>query len=267
MEVPYVVYTEPSNLAVDVDPQAELKLYFNHDLNPASVTTATVYLLSVNDQQPVRGSVTYRQRLITFKAAAPLLPGAYRLTCLGGNTGVKDVLGEPLPKDFVLQFDVSSTITIPAPQIIAPVDQSLVAAPPTLTWQAVPEIKRYQVQLSLAPDFNVVAWPQPGEMMNFVYAADGQAVSVVPGVDLPDGYYYFRVCGEGGPWSLPVGFALKKSLSETPGQAVSGLVFVGADPELFAVNVTGREISLHFDRSLDATSVTPKTVYVIKKPL
>ncbi|AOQ24704.1 hypothetical protein MTAT_20490 [Moorella thermoacetica] len=266
MEVPYVVYTEPSNLAVGVDPRAELKLYFNHDLNPASVTTATVYLLYVPDQKPVRGSVAYRQRVVTFQPASPLLSGAYRLSVLGGPTGVKDVLGEPLPKDYVLQFEVSAQEAIPAPVVIEPADQSLISPPPTFVWQAVPGVKRYEVQMSSSPDFNVLVWPNPGDAIDFVYAPDSQTVMVTPGTDLPEGYYYFRVRADGGVWSTSIGFALGKDVQRHE-VLILPLSLSKVTPELFAVNVDSRNITLTFNFPLDATTVTADNVYVIKRQI
>jgi len=260
MTIPYVVVSSPENMAQGVDLAAPVEAYFNVDLNPATVSAAKVLLLDLTNRQAVAGNVTYDQRKVTFTPSALLSPLThYQLIVLGGEDGVKNVLGEPMPQSYKTEFTTGEG-TAAAPTIIKPADRTVVSYPFTIEWTggAAP----YEVQVAVDAGFQVIYWPLNNDQVSVVYIDDG--VLVVPDRQFEDGFYYVRVRSANGPWAAPVGFAVDSKAQEALSVPLS---VVSVYPSPFAANVATNKVVLEFNQDLNQATVNANSVYIVKIPL
>ncbi|MEW6770016.1 MAG: Ig-like domain-containing protein [Bacillota bacterium] len=269
LNAPYVMFSEPKMLAEDVDPAKPVVVWFNRDLDPGTVSAATVRLLDLTNRVPVSGEVIYTGRQVTFRPDRPLAPESrHQLVVLGGESGVKDILGTAMAQTFTLEFVTGALTGAVVPVVISPAEQEAVAPTFTILWTAVGE-GFYEVQVASDLDFTKVVWPLDGEGYTTVFSEDGSFASVVPARPLEPGYYFVRVRMSGEAWSRPVGFAVY--VREEPLVAenvVDELKVVNMLPSPFSGNVSldiGK-IVLEFNRELDPQSVSSKSVYVVKLP-
>jgi hypothetical protein len=112
---PEITVTSPKDKATDASPGKELTATFSEALDPASVTEDTFLLVVEATGDVVTGKVTYdpatrKARLRPDKALLPL--AAYRATV---TAGVKDLVGNPMPKDHEWSFQTTAETAPPEP--------------------------------------------------------------------------------------------------------------------------------------------------------
>jgi hypothetical protein len=103
-QAPQVADTGPEPGAVDVPANVLPQVSFSEPVDPATVTPATVRLVDAQGA-PVTaeaGSPTVDGSTVTIRPARPLAEEqTYRIAVTGGDGGVTDLAGNPLPSDYV----------------------------------------------------------------------------------------------------------------------------------------------------------------------
>jgi len=112
---PEVIATSPKDKATSASPGAELTATFSEALDPSSVSADTFTLVAAATGDVVTGKVSYdpatrKARLRPDRALLPL--AAYRATI---SAGVKDLVGNPMPKDHEWSFQTTADTTPPGP--------------------------------------------------------------------------------------------------------------------------------------------------------
>ena len=112
---PEVAATSPKDGSNDVSPGAEITATFSEAVDPATVAGETFTLVVETTGQTVTGKVTYdpatrRGRLRPEKSLLPLT--TYRAVV---SAGVKDLVGNPMPKDFEWSFQTTADASAPEP--------------------------------------------------------------------------------------------------------------------------------------------------------
>ena len=112
---PEVRATTPKDGSNDASPAAEVTATFSEAVDPATVVGDTFTLMAETTGQTVTGKVTYdpatrKARLRPERSLLPLT--TYRATI---GTGVKDLVGNPMAKDFAWSFQTTADTTPPEP--------------------------------------------------------------------------------------------------------------------------------------------------------
>ncbi len=106
---PTIATRNPASNATGVPISTGVVITFSEPMNAATVTTSTFYLQTGGN--PVSASLNYDapNRRATLQPYAPLTPStAYLVTVKGGESGVKDVAGNPLVADDTWTFTTGS---------------------------------------------------------------------------------------------------------------------------------------------------------------
>jgi hypothetical protein len=110
---PALVESLPQPAAARVSPNVQPELRFSEDLDPESVTGTTVHL--TQDGVPLAFSAQCGGATLRVTPATLLVAGVgHRLTVRGGQHGVRDLAGNPLPADQTIDFVTSLDPTPPA---------------------------------------------------------------------------------------------------------------------------------------------------------
>ena len=135
---PTVTATTPADGAADVAVNSTLSISFSEPLNPATLTTASVTVVSSGGGAgaAIAGSITFSGTTGTFTPAAPLA-GVTRYT-VTITTAVKDLAGNSLASDYVLSFTTLALPDVTPPTVISstPVNDAVnvaVTVAPTVT--------------------------------------------------------------------------------------------------------------------------------------
>jgi hypothetical protein len=112
---PDVTATTPKDGATNASPGTELTATFSEAIDPSTVVGQTFTLIAEATGQVVTGKVTYdpatrKARLRPDKALLPL--AAYRATI---TAGVKDRVGNAMPKDYAWSFQTTADTTAAEP--------------------------------------------------------------------------------------------------------------------------------------------------------
>ncbi|WP_283745766.1 Ig-like domain-containing protein [Sideroxydans sp. CL21] len=113
---PTVQTTSPASSAYAVGTNSSFTVTFSEAMDPLTVSAATI-LLRDSSNSPVRGSVTYLNRVATFTPSSGLLPSTnYTATV---TTNVKDITGNSLASAYTWNFSTGA-----APDTVPPVVSS-----------------------------------------------------------------------------------------------------------------------------------------------
>ena len=118
---PTVLSTNPAAAAVGVCINKALNVTFSEPMNPLTITTATVTLVTISGVS-VQGVVSYDAQtdIATFTPNANLTgtPATnYTATIEGGPNGVKDVAGNALVANYITTFTTNSSRCTTAPSL------------------------------------------------------------------------------------------------------------------------------------------------------
>ncbi|MGB9856355.1 MAG: Ig-like domain-containing protein, partial [Caldisericum exile] len=114
---PSVFSTSPSNGAVNVPVNATISAVFTKAMDSNTINTSTV-ILKDSSNNLVSGTVSYDSstNTVTFQPSAYLsFSTTYTFTILGGSSGVKDTLGNPMASDYSISF----TTRPQGPQVVS----------------------------------------------------------------------------------------------------------------------------------------------------
>lgn len=118
-EGPTVVSSVPAQGATGVLPTATISVTFSENVDATTITAANIFLRLTSGGANVPGTLSFNAgtRTATFTPSSPLTQGAaYSLTV----NGVKDVLGNAMPAQFVLNFTVGDS-TPPTVSSVLPI--------------------------------------------------------------------------------------------------------------------------------------------------
>jgi hypothetical protein len=255
-----VMLTSPNNGDTNVSLSTVIQVWLSHDLNPGSVTDATMMLWDLTNNVVVAGTVCYAAKCITFTPNQLLMPSAqYQVVVIGGQNGIKDIFGKNMVQNYQVQFYTAASTSVPTPSIIQPADRTLVSQPFTITWTG--GQAPYNVQIALDAGFQSIYWPISGDDISVVQAtADGG--TCIPGRMFDNSFYYVRVCSSGGAWSNTIGFAVSSVMPSIP---VGPLNLLVASPSPFAANQSTNQLQLSFDRPINPA--TAGGIYIVQIPL
>jgi hypothetical protein len=113
---PEVIATSPKDKATDAKPAAEITATFSEAVDPSTVVAETFNVVIAATGEAVTGKVTYdpATRRARFRPDSALLPlSAYRATV---SAGVKDLVGNPMEKDYQWSFQTAAEVAPPSPQ-------------------------------------------------------------------------------------------------------------------------------------------------------
>lgn len=112
--LPAITSVSPANGATGIDVATEIQVYFNKEMEPASVSAATV-TLSDEFGNPVSGSVSYdvMARAALFTPGAALVGLASYTAAV--TTGVADLEGNSLAADYTWVFSTAALGTVSTP--------------------------------------------------------------------------------------------------------------------------------------------------------
>lgn len=258
--MPFVLETDPVNMAVDVPVSTAISITFSTDMDPATLP-GNVIVQTTSGGVKVEGDITYRDRAAVFRPARPLDPGTSYTVIVAGDahledgkfTGVRSILGYPMAGVFTFTFTTATCEELPAPVPVAPAGMSTVALGRVrFAWTGVSGAADYEVQVSTSPTMEPLLW-----------GAVVAGTEVVPDSVFEEGNYFWRVRAcqvveksspdgtvytdhKPGLWSPVVSFAValpeagSAESSEVP-VAEAGLlspaVTVGVEPSLDSIVV------------------------------
>ena len=265
--MPFVLETDPVNMAVDVPVSTAISITFSTDMDPATLP-GNIVVQTTSGGAKVEGNITYRDRVAVFRPARPLDPGTSYTVIVAGDahledgrfTGVRSILGYPMAGVFTFTFTTVAYGELPAPAPVAPAGMSTVAPGRVrFAWTDVAGAADYEVQVSASPTMETLLW-----------STTVTGTEVVPAWVFEEGNYFWRVRArravekstpdgtvytdyEPGLWSPVVSFAA--ALPEAGSVESSGVPV--AEAELLSPAVT-----VDVEPSLD--SLVVRLPYVVR---
>jgi len=110
---PTVTYTDPVPNERAVSINTDITAVFSENMDPATVTTATFIVKDTYNNQ-ISGTVTTNGTNVTFSPDSDFdYDTIYTATIIGGDSGVKDLAGNPLASDYTWSF--TSRQDVPKP--------------------------------------------------------------------------------------------------------------------------------------------------------
>lgn len=111
-----IVSVAPAENATGVSTTAEIRVQFTTDMNPSTITPATITVIDENNNA-VAGTVTYdaATRTATFVPASPLGDNVTYTVTL--SRGILDTAGNALPYTVQYRFTSVDAANVPAPEI------------------------------------------------------------------------------------------------------------------------------------------------------
>lgn len=271
-----VIGVNPAHNEQGVPVNVSLSIEFSTDMDTDSISTSNIILKVVNGAEVNGYAIDYinvhRRAIITL--AEDLEPGvSYELRVEGGEDGVSSITGDYLPETKSFRFTTSYLTSITAPQNLS---VSISNGYPTVTWDVPAEYDptkepTYEVRISTSSDpLSVDIWPASGDINTLM----GTTLNVPK--KLPEGPYYAHVkaANEDGvsDWATAA-FAVEAEVIEpTPsepsdGGGVTADSFYVSDvyPKHGSVDITPENIIIAFVGSLDESTITSDSVYVVPK--
>lgn len=206
--LPYVISTTPSNMSVDVATSTDISIVFSTDMDVASLQE-NIVVQEAATKKRVAGTISYKDRVATFRPAEPFEPGTmYIVTIVGDGDlndgkqdGVKSILGYPMPGVFTVIFTTAASKTLPAPEVVFPAANTTINPEDIrFEWLPVDGAVKYDVELSAVPEMDPLIW-----------RASVAGTTAVPAEKPGEGNYFWRVRAVGqdgtrGMWSAVVSF-------------------------------------------------------------
>lgn len=208
---PLVVDTTPDGYSTEVDTRTDIQVTWNTDLNRDHLKDSL--FLSDDKGQNVEIQISYSNRTLILQPVGELMANTrYTLRIVGGTdgqnnpVGIRDILNNPLAKDFVLAFNTVTTAILDAPYLVYPVNQTIIQQQPVFKWEPVDGAVSYQIKVSTTTSLVPVVWPSDSDIVDFA------TTEISPGYQFPDGTYYWAVrgvtaSGAYGEWSTVYSFS------------------------------------------------------------
>src|ERR1700688_5016337 len=130
--IPTVISTNPLNAAINIPINRKITATFSEAMNPATVTTAGVFALTVTTGGAVvPGTATYVaiDNTVIFSPTANLLPNKQYTATI--STAAQNAAGNGLAANYVFSFTTGATADLTAPTITSTVPASAAINVPT----------------------------------------------------------------------------------------------------------------------------------------
>lgn len=187
-----VLETSPSNYATEVATTISITVTFNIDLDSRYIKDY-VYLTDARGVH-IESRVVYKRKTITVTPLNPLDPGkTYQLFIIGDADltdnkpeGVRSIVGDPMPGNFILTFTTDGEAAIEPPGLILPGYGSVMRQNPIFSWEPVDGAVGYNIRISKSNRFDVLVFPENPDQ---VYTE----TEIEPAITWAEGIYYWSV--------------------------------------------------------------------------
>lgn len=222
-----IISTSPEAHMSNANVNSNIEITFSADVNPLSfqnnivvfedyknVYTKISDLKNYTNFNIVKGTISYKDRVLTFKPEVPFNINMMYIVML--NNGIKDIVGNILNKKFVFAFRTESVASNVKAEFIYPTFGTIVNKMPTFQWKN-QFTETYIFQMSKTNTFEVLLEDifVPGKQ-------ESENITYTPNIKVNEGVYYVRVKSENGEWSDPLQFFYKEitdavvSMEDTP---------------------------------------------------
>lgn len=268
-----IVDISPANNELNVPLNKSMSVRFAMDMDVNTITNGTLLLSQVNGNA-VPCTVTYERTARTAYVTPNQLLDAgveYRLTVLGGASGILTVTGVVLPETRSFEFITAGDIIMTAPTNLT---TSVIGGKVSISWLQpdqynpldVPQYEAYVSTSNLDPDADsgAIVWPLASDSISLI-----SQTSINVGKDLNSGNYYVYVRGVDQKQSSPWVFSqiyVEPAVVSGGGSSNNFSVFEVVDtyPKMDTVNIMPNTIKVLFTNNIDIGTINPQSVYVIK---
>ncbi len=266
-----IVEVTPANNELSVPLNQGITIRFAMDMDVSTITNGTLLLHIINGGS-VACTVTYDPTTRTGHIVPNnilITNTSYRVTIIGGITGVKTITGVTLEESKNFEFTTTGTILITAPTNL----QAIVTGSKVeISWvqpdQYDPvDIPRYEVYVSTSnlnpvSDPGSIVWPIATDSL-----ANITQTSITVQRDLPSGTYYVYVRGVtntlDGAW---VSTQIYIPPADTVTSSNDSVFEVSAVyPKDATANIAPTTIKILFTSAINMTTVDSQSVYVLTK--
>lgn len=200
-----VLSTSPSLTETRVSVHRDIQIEFSMDVNPITIKGRVVVLRDFNrvyknleslkdyaQYAPVKGDVSYKEKVVTFTPEEPLEPDMGYIIMV--NTGIASITGEQLKGLFVSTFFTEKTASYGRVEILKPKYGCISEYFPVFTWKNNLS-PSYMFQISKANTFEVLSFEGYA-----IGGTDSEIIEYKPDFVPMEGIYYVRVRAEGSEW-------------------------------------------------------------------
>ena len=201
-----VLNISPNHQSSNVNVNSEIQITFSADINPASFNKNIVILEDYNkiykninslkdysQYSVVKGSISYKDKVLTFTSEEPLHTDTCYIIMLNG--GITDITGNKMIKKHVSCFYTESVASFPRCEIVSPKYGSIVNAIPEFVWKN-QYSESYCFQISKTNTFELLLYNEiiPGNKIE-------ENMRHTPVFNAEEGMYHIRIKSENGEWS------------------------------------------------------------------
>lgn len=200
----FIYKTIPRHTEEKIPLDQKIDIYFMIDMDKPSIREEHIILFNLTEQLVEPVQFDYNRRILSITPLSNLLPNNhYQLQIVGGEKGVKDIVGRKMPQTYEVEFTTKDVEGIKPPRILTPTDLSSVREAVQIELEPNLDVDYYELQISKSNTFHNLVWPTNEEK---VYRTS--EIRVIPDIAYQTGQYYMRV--------RSVGFdGLKSSWSPT----------------------------------------------------
>ena len=267
-----VVGIVPSNNESNINVNTKIDIKFSKYMKADTVNPSNIILRKINGEE-----VDYELIYTSATMSAKIIPETsleygtqYEIFIAGGAEALLGITNDYLPESKIYRFTTTYNTSLSAPQDLATtVDNGYVS----LTWDRpaqydVAMVPSYEVMISESNDvLNAPVWPASGDLNK-----TGQLALNVP-KRFEDGQYYAYVRAydniSTGEWASTSFYIESTVVVPTPGgnSGGDGDIFSFNIAETYpaknAVDITPEKVILIFDSSVDVTTLTSDSLYII----
>lgn len=205
----------PSPYSTNVDVNADIEVSFNSELDTDTIF-GNIYVLkdknrqifgkptsiNVKDFEPVKGSLTYRDRVVNFKPIGQLEKSTRYIVYIPKGS-IRDFKGREGLTNYISFFDTDGFSTLPPCSVALPANNSVIDKLTSIKLEDIGS-ERYIIQISKNKDFE-----------NGVYDEVVDTISITEGLsNIGDGSYYIRAKATNGIFG-ETSFFTVKTIPET----------------------------------------------------
>ncbi|MEB2276909.1 Ig-like domain-containing protein [Bacillus sp. ILBB4] len=178
------------------------EFYFMIDMNLNTIKEEHIILLNLTERKVESVRFDYNRRVLKVRPVNKLSPNNhYQIQIVGGNDGIKDIIGRQMAQTYELEFYTKDVDSIKPPKILSPTDVSAISKPATIVLESNDKVEYYEVQISQSNTFANLLWPTNDEKVYSLLNTE-----VTPDIAYKTGLYYLRVrsvseTGEKSSWS------------------------------------------------------------------
>lgn len=182
----FIARTAPRHMDENLPLDSVLSIQFMMDINQQLLREEHIILTNLTEEADHDVTFDYRSRTMTIYPLKELHPKChYQLTILGGNDGIRNIIGAFMPESHCIEFYTADVKEIKPPILLSPTHLSEYSSSVEFRWDAIPTAALYELQISRTNTFHHLVWP-PERMAIY-------DTSVVPKIAYEKGNYYARI--------------------------------------------------------------------------